>query len=264
MVKNTQGSFNSSIKMKGLKLSPKKSSLNNPIKLDKDLKSIENRILQKLRNKNSNKNNSHSNMPSIERNSSPNIGGGKTNMPKVKDYGLKGLKNNRYSDADEKGQSSVDFDRHGGVSRGDRNGSHAVRQTVAGSFRPSDPDSVLKGLQVNKPIKDQYSEYDMYNSYGSSNGFIDERKLSDRMKNRIKASFGIRDEVETSDSGSLFSSKFSGFNVPNQGDSNLLPKPSQNMIVQMMKKHSDHSKPSNFPSISKNVPAKGFALPSLK
>ena len=49
---------------------------NSPLKLDKNLKSIENRILNKMKNK---RENSHaqSKMPSIERNNSPTISFGK-------------------------------------------------------------------------------------------------------------------------------------------------------------------------------------------
>jgi len=75
MISHPSGSFNSSLQKSGLKikLSPKKNS-GNPIKLDKNLKSIEKRILQKMKNKN----NPSSppplmKMPSIERTNSPNF-----------------------------------------------------------------------------------------------------------------------------------------------------------------------------------------------
>jgi hypothetical protein len=267
MVGNTPGVFNITSKKKGLKIkqSSNKGSFKSPMKLDKNLQSIENRILAKMRNKNKNQSISSANIPNIEKEYSPMTSVANMNLHKVKDYGLKGIKKNRYSDHDDLNQSINDFERPKGMSGSDKGGSYSIRNTVAGPLRSNGPDSVMKSMQVPRPIKDQYSEYDMYNSYGSSNGFIDEKQLSNKMKNNIKASFGLRDEIDTADTDCFFSSKFSGFTVSNQNDSSYFPQPSLGKVANMTKKkHSVHSKPANFPNISKNVPASVFSLPALK
>jgi hypothetical protein len=261
---NATGVFSITSKKKGLKIKQlsNKGSFKSPMKLDKNLQSIENRILAKMRNKNNNQSNSSANTPNFEKEYSPMTSVANLNLHKTKNYGLKGIKNNRYSDHDNENHSITDFERQ---TSNDKGGSYSIRNTVAGPLRSNGPDSVMKSMQVPRPIKDQYSEYDMYNSYGSSNGFIDEKQLSKKMKNNIKASFGFRDEIDTADTDCFFSSKFSGFTVSNQNDSSYFPQPSLSKVASMMKKkQSVHSKPANFPSISKNVPASVFALPPLK
>ena len=204
-----------------MKVSPKKHS-GNPIKLDKNLKSIENRILQKMRNKINPGNAPLIKMPSIERSNSSNFRSGEVSLSKENEYSHKPLRNCRYnSEIDE--DSLVNLGRSKASQRNDKASMpHSIRQTVAGSFRPSDLNSIMNSIQVPRPMNDHYSEYDLYNSYGSSNGFSEEKRLSNKMKNKIKASFKYRDEVETAETDSFFSSKFSKFNVPNQMDGKII------------------------------------------
>mmetsp|Transcript_39758 Transcript_39758/g.45638 ORF Transcript_39758/g.45638 Transcript_39758/m.45638 type:complete len:122 (+) Transcript_39758:604-969(+) len=119
---------------------------------------------------------------------------------------------------------------------------------------------------VPKPAKEAQSEYDLYNSYGSSIGFSDEKRLSDRVKNRIKASFRYRDEIETADSESFFS-KFGNFGMPKELEPRNIVKPNKSLINELNKNASSEGKRNmNFPSINKNTPviANPFSLPSLK
>jgi hypothetical protein len=119
-----------------------------------------------------------------------------------------------------------------------------------------------------KPSRDSQSNYDAYNSsYGSSIGFSDEKRLSDKMKFKIKASFRYRDEIETAETDSLFSSKFSKFSPHGSVDGQPILKPNRSILNEVIKRQqSDNAQPANFPSISKNVPGNGqpFSLPSLK
>lgn len=260
--------LNSTLKKKGnkLKVVPKK-QFNSPIKLDKNLKSIENRILAKLRNKQNNIGSSVTKMPSLERNnSSSNSYGAKIDssmlsLNRVQDYGIK---NNRYKEPEVDDDAIDGFEKHRNILRIDKgNRSQSIRQTVASSFNPNDPGTIMKSIQVPRPQKESHSEYDLYNSYGSSTGFSEEKRLSDRVRNKIKASFRFRDEVETADSDSLFSSKFSKFSVPNNQEATPVLKPNRNLVTEMIKKQQSENKPANFPSISK--PSGGvFSLPNLK
>ncbi len=269
MVGHQHSSFNSSLKKQGvkIKLSPKKNS-GNPIKLDKNLKSIEKRILQKLKNKN----NPSSpppliKMPSIERTNSPTFAPSSSGLSRENEYWSKPAKNGRYKNIDEDSNSMVNLAKSKLSQRLDKSKmSQSIRQTVAGSFRPNDPDSIMNSIQVPKPMNDHHSEYDMYNSYGSSNGFGDEKRLSNKMIYKIKASFKYRDEVETAETDSFFSSKFSKFNMPPQGDGRPILKPNRS-IVEGMKKMGGNEPADglNFPTISKKVPdCNSGSLPSIK
>ena len=118
-----------------------------------------------------------------------------------------------------------------------------------------------------KPAPDAYSEYDLYGSYGSSIGFSEEKRLSDRAKNKIKASFRYRDEIETADSDSFFSSKFSKFGVPKDTEASSIVKPSKSILGEIIKRQqSDGGKPFVFPTIAKNIPNGGnqLSFPSLR
>jgi hypothetical protein len=260
--------FNLSAKKKGLKLKPGvKKNVN--LKLDKNLKSIENRILQKMKNKQMKV--EHIKMPSLDRNSSPHFNYGspvKVNLHKVHSYEPSDAKNYRYPDGIGKDTLGVSMNKRHPGKLDKANRSQSIRQTVVGSFRPNDPDSIIRSIQVPRPVHENHSEYDLYNSYGSSNGFTDEKRLSDRMRNRIKATFKLRDEVETADSDSFFSSKFSKFSVPRvEHDAQMIIKPNKNKISElMMKQQSGTGESSNFPNIKKHVPSGdvGFALPKLK
>lgn len=118
-----------------------------------------------------------------------------------------------------------------------------------------------------KPAPDAYSEYDLYGSYGSSIGFSEEKRLSDKVKNKIKASFRYRDEIETADSDSLFSSKFSKFAVPKDSDSFVIGKQNKSNLSEIIKKQQiEGGKQFSFPAITKNIPSGGSQLsfPSIK
>ena len=234
------------------KISAKESKkyTNNPIKLDKSLKSIENRILQKMKNKRDNKN-LVPKMPTIERNHSPTISYGKDldsaklTIGQVYDYNAKSS-NKKYKHRSNDPDSNI-------------------RQTISSAFQPNDADSFINKLNYVKPNRDSQSEYDLYNSYGSSNGFAsDEKRMSNNMKYKIKASFRYRDEIETAETDSLFSSKFSKFSPSLQGG---VGKSQKSVMDEMIKRQqSENGMPINFPSIKKSVPSKGsqFNLPSLK
>jgi len=87
------------------------------------------------------------------------------------------------------------------------------------------------------------------------------------MRSKIKATFKYRDEVETCDSDSFFSSKFSKFSVPTNADSSPIEKPNRNIVSEMMKRQKNkNGSPESFPCIKKEMPRGdvGFALPSLK
>jgi hypothetical protein len=252
-----------------------KKNITSPIKLDKNLKDIENRILQKLKNKQAGGNGKmQARMPSIDRNNSPSISYGikadnqKNSGTKASNYRGKAAKKDRYEESDIDNDSVSGFDRPKKIARAiNANRSQSIRQTV-GSFRPNDPDSILKSIQMNKSPHENRSEYDLYNSYGSSNGFCsDEKRLSDKMRNKIKATFKLRDEIETADSDSFFSSKFSRFSVPKDSESQGISKPTKGAVFEMMKRQQvEQSKPTNFPQISKHMPggSSPFSLPSLK
>ena len=266
MAKNSTVIFNTSAKKNNIKLKLSPNKKGNPIKLDKNLKSIENRILQKMRNKKSSGSGALTKMPSIERNNSPTIGSSKINLARVHDYNQKGGKNNRYKDTDEHKHAVKSLERFRANARAENTISQPVRQTVAGSFRPNDPDSIIRSIQVPKPKNESHSEYDLYNSYGSSNGFSDDKRMSNRMKNRIKAKFKYRDEVETADSDSFFSSKFSRFNVPQSlaDSTHCTNKISKNDGNSSMNSGLPSvMKPTNFPSISKPEAVGGFGLPKI-
>jgi len=177
------------------------------------------------------------------------------------------MKNSRYKDIDDQDSTIMNLAKSKLNQRLEKSKmSQSIRQTVAGSFRPNDPDSIMNSIQVPKPMNDHHSEYDMYNSYGSSNGFGDEKRLSNKMMYKIKASFKYRDEVETAETDSFFSSKFSKFNVPPNGDGRPIIKPNKNMVEGMKKMHGNGgSGPTNFPNISKKVPdCNNGSLPSIK
>lgn len=213
-------------------------------------------------------------MPSIDRSNSPapnynaKMNSSILNLNRVHDYNHKEGKNNRYwDDVDQDDDLSAYIKPKAADKSEKTNRSHSIRQTVAGSFRPNDADSIIKNLIITRQGRENHSNYDMFNSYGSSNGFNDEKRLSDKARHRIKATFKFRDEVETADSDSFFSSKFSKFSVPQNSDASPLIKPNPNAITEMIKKQKmQNGGPSNFPSISKNVPgaSAGFSLPSLK
>lgn len=269
MVSHPQPSFNASIKKPGLKikLSPKKTS-GNPIKLDKNLKSIEKRILQKLKNKNNPASPSPLiKMPSIERTNSPSFVPSKSGLLKDNEYSSKPPNNGRYKIGGDENNSVVNLAKSKLSQRLDKSKmSQSIRQTVAGSFRPNDPESLMNGFQVPKPMNDHHSEYDMYNSYGSSNGFGDEKRLSNKMMYKIKNSFKYRDEVETAETDSFFSSKFSKFNVPSpQGDRRPILKPNRSAVQGLQSLGGDgEGKPFNFPKISKiNPDSNSGSLPSI-
>lgn len=265
--------FNSTTKKHKLKAGAMR-HFASPIKLDKGLKSIENRIMNKMKNKRENTN-SQPKMPSIERHHSPSISYGATlesgrlNIGRINDYNVKnGGKNSRYSKSPGEDTFSPG-ERLRNTGKMDRsNRTHSIRQTVAGAFNQNDADSIIKkSLHISKPAKESQSEYDLYNSYGSSNGFAQEKGLSNKMKLRIKASFKYRDEVETADSDSLFSSKFSKFGLNKDSEAQNIIKPNKSVITDMIKRQQqENGKPNNFPKISKNVPggSGGCALPSLK
>ena len=205
-------------------------------------------------------------MPSIERNHSSNYMGSEKNLAKESEYSNKPLRNRRYHNSDVDDDSIVNMGRPKISQRNDKSSmSQSIRQTVAGSFRPNDPESIIKNIQVPRPLNDHYSEYDLYNSYGSSNGFSDEKRLSNKMKNKIKASFKYRDEVETAETDSFFSSKFSKFNVPTPIDGQPIVKPNKGIISLLRKnKEEGGSKPTSFPSISKRMPdCNSGSLPSI-
>lgn len=123
-------------------------------------------------------------------------------------------------------------------------------------------------MAVPKPAPDAYSEYDLYGSYGSSIGFSEEKRLSDKVKNKIKASFRYRDEIETADSDSLFSSKFSKFGVPKDPEtSGILGKQNKSILSEIIKKQqTEGGKQFSFPAIAKNIPtgSNQLSLPSIK
>jgi len=254
--------FNKSMKKNiKLKISNKKYS-NSPIKLDKNLKNIENRILQKIKNKRDNKL-PLTKMPSIERNQSPSISLGsdfdmnKLTLSKVQDYNSKTTSKklkNKENDLDQDLYKNNDM--------------NSIRQNLASAFPSNDADSMVNRINYVKPNRDSQSEYDLYNSYGSSAGFSDEKRLSDRMKYKIKASFRYRDEIETADSDSFFSSKFSKFGAQNNVDGQGIIKPNKSMMNEIIKARQqvEEKKPINFPSITKSVPGINapFSLPSLK
>lgn len=141
-----------------------------------------------------------------------------------------------------------------------------IRQTMSSAFQSSDADSFASRLNYIKPNRDSQSEYDLYNSYGSSNGFIsDEKRMSNKMKYKIKASLRHRDEIETAETDSLFSSKFSKFwpNIKQGG----IPQPQKSVMNEILKRqNTDSGIPVNFPNIKKSIPTKSsqFNLPSLK
>mmetsp|Transcript_12228 Transcript_12228/g.12261 ORF Transcript_12228/g.12261 Transcript_12228/m.12261 type:complete len:331 (-) Transcript_12228:32-1024(-) len=269
MISHQNPSFNSSIKKPGLKikLSPKKNS-GNPIKLDKNLKNIEKRILQKMKNKNNPSSPpSLTKMPSIERANSPSFMPSSSSAIMSNEYSHSNAKNSRYKDIDDNDSAIINLAKAKLSQRNDKNKmSQSIRQTVAGSFRPNDPNSIMNSIQVPKPMNDHRSEYDMYNSYGSSNGFGGEKRLSNKMILKIKASFKYRDEVETAETDSFFSSKFSKFNVPPQGDGRPFMNPNRNMAEGMINTQGNENKgPTNFPIISKKVPdCNNGSLPSIK
>lgn len=243
-----------------IKTKQNKKYSNSPIKLDKGLKSIENRILQKMKNKRQNKaGNVLTKMPSIDRNHSPTISYGneldsaKLTLSKVHDYNAKSSsKKHKHRNSD------VESDIYQSKDLG------SIRQTLSSAFQPNDADSFINKINYVKPGRDSQSEYDMYNSYGSSIGFTsDEKRMSNKMKYKIKAQFRYRDEVETAETDSFFSSKFSKFSP--QGQS--IAKPNKSIMGEMIKRQqAENGMPTNFPSITKNVPNKAapFSLPSLK
>lgn len=178
------------IKTNKLKISTKK-ILQNPVKLDKNLKLIENRILAKMKGKRGSPDRLER-MPSIERNHSPIIPIksdhtlGKLAIGKVPDYTTQSAsKKPRYHDTiPDPGEGRYKLDRrskHPKLEKFGSNRSQSIRQTVVGNFNPSDP-SFKQKLQVQPKSPEAHSEYDLYNSYGSSVGFSDEKKLSTRMK----------------------------------------------------------------------------------
>mmetsp|Transcript_14489 Transcript_14489/g.12756 ORF Transcript_14489/g.12756 Transcript_14489/m.12756 type:complete len:206 (+) Transcript_14489:433-1050(+) len=205
-------------------------------------------------------------MPSIDRNNSANYLNGEPSISREKEYRNKPHKNRRYLSTDQDNDSMITLSRSkGGLKNEKASMSQSIRQTVVGSFRPNDPNSIMKSIQVQKPMNDHYSEYDLYNSYGSSNGFTAEKKLSNKMMTKIKASFKYRDEVETAETDSFFSSKFSRFNVPNKGNNQPISHPTNSTMPEIRKKAVDGgSKQSNFPSISKCMPDyNNGSLPSI-
>jgi len=118
MPKVQSPSLNASLKKKALKLKASSKKSKNPINLEKGLKSIENRILQKMAAK------ERKNSPSI--NYVGKLEPLKPNIAKVCSYDLSPLKkNSRYADVD----------------------SEEIRQAVAGSFRPNDADSIIRYVQ---------------------------------------------------------------------------------------------------------------------
>ena len=258
MVSNTHGSFNSSIKKTGpkIKISPKKHS-GNPIKLDRNLKNIEKRILQKMKSKNGGQGiPALVKMPSIERNKSPNFPQASGRLLQESDYRAKPSKNRRYKFAEGESSSMITLSRSKVNPRNEKSSiSQSTRQTVAGSFRPNDADSIIRNIQAPKPLNDHYSEYNLYNSYGSSNGFSEEKRLSNKMKYKIKSNFKYRDELETAETDSFFSSKFSKFNVPANMDGQTILKPNRSLIEGMKKmKGNENLRPIAFPNISKRIP----------
>lgn len=243
---------------KKLKISGNKKGSHSPVKLDKSLKSIENRILQKMKNKRQGKN-LLPKMPSIERNQSPTIPLGhefdnsKLMLGRVHDYNSKSSsKKHKFKDYDDKA------DLYSG------NKVDSIRQTLSSAFQPNDSDSYINKINYVKPIRDSQSEYDLYNSYGSSTGFVsDEKRMSNNMKFKIKQSFRYRDEIETAETDSFFSSKFSKFSPHGPA----INKPNKFIMDEMMKrKNVEGDSGTNFPIIKKNVPNKpaAFSLPSLK
>jgi hypothetical protein len=246
---------------KKLKIRSDKKVAGSPIKLNKGLKSIENRILQKMKNKRDGRL-PLTKMPSIERNNSPTVSYGndfdssKLTLGRVYDYNSKSTsKKHKHKNSDVDVYPSAKTD--------------SIRQTLNSAFQPNDADSFINKIKYVKPDRDSQSEYDLYNSYGSSNGFkSDEKQMSDKMKFKIKASFRYRDEVETAETDSFFSSKFSKFSLNNnthQGQG--ISKPNKSIMEEMIKRKQAGQSEShnNFPSIKKNMPNKSspFSLPSL-
>lgn len=252
---NKTDTFNKSSKQPKLKIGSKKLS-NSPIKLDNNLKSIENRILAKMKNKRDN-NNPLMKMPSIERNHSPTI-------PYSNDFDSSKLTLSKINDYNVKSTSKKNKHRNAGI----QEDLSKVRETLASAFPINDSDSFANKINYVKPNRDSQSEYDLYNSYGSSIGFIsDEKRMSDKMKNKIKQSFRYRDEIETAETDSFFSSKFSKFSPQNGMNGQTIARPNKSIMNEIIKRQqSENSMPLNFPSIKKNIPNKSapFSLPSLK
>lgn len=126
--------FNKSLKKNNkTKISNKKYS-NSPIKLDKSLKSIENRILQKMKNKREGvPTNGLPKMPSIERNHSPAIpysnelDSAKLTLGKVYDYNSKSTsKKHKYKNSDAEIDSYKIKE------------SNSIRQTLSSAFKPTE------------------------------------------------------------------------------------------------------------------------------
>lgn len=264
IVMSKNENFNKSSKKKDKpKINNKKYS-NSPIKLDKNLKNIENRILEKMKNKREGVHNVPlTKMPSLERNHSPTISYGndldlaKLTLGRVYDYNSKSTsKKHKYKNSEAEPDSFKMKE------------SNSIRQNLSSAFNPSESESIMKKISYVKPQRDNQSNYDAYNSsYGSSIGFSDEKRLSDKMKFKIKASFRYRDEIETAETDSLFSSKFSKFSPSGSVDGQFITKPNRSIITEIMKRQqSENAQVSNFPSITKNIPSGGqqFSLPSLK